>query len=137
MAEEPTERQKELVADCTRLWEAGEMKLKPLAAHYRSVITRIAAAETRVDVLWRDQLLGGPFGEAKSAWQYLADTTVDLLRESAESLEATGDVLIMAALEYQEAERINTEAIAEQKRNIVRAEGRDGTTFGETSDGTP
>ncbi|BEL11469.1 hypothetical protein Q0Z83_096600 [Actinoplanes sichuanensis] len=137
MAEELTERQRELVADCTRLWEAGEMKLKPLAAHYRSVIARIASAETQVDVLWRDQLLGGPFGEAKSAWQYLADTTVDLLRESAESLEATGDVLVMAAREYQEAERINTEAIAEQKENIVRAGSRETTTSSEASDGTP
>jgi hypothetical protein len=137
MRDELTDRQKDLVADCTRLWEAGEMKLKPLAVHYRSVITRIVAAETRADVLWRDQLLGGPFGEAKAAWQYLADTTVEILRESAESLEATGDVLVMAAREYQEAERINTEAITEQKRIITRAEGKNRTEFSESSGGTP
>ncbi|MDR6325264.1 hypothetical protein [Actinoplanes couchii] len=118
------DQQKQLVADCVRLWEAGELKLKPIAAHYRSVVADIAAAEAGIGALWRDQSLGGPYGEARSAWLFLADTTVAILRDTADNLEACGDVLIMASGEYQEAERINTEAIASAKDRAVRARAK-------------
>ncbi|MDI6099620.1 hypothetical protein QLQ12_13540 [Actinoplanes sp. NEAU-A12] len=135
MPEELSIEQKALVADCARLWEAGELKLKPLAAHYRSVVAHIAAAEARVDVLWRDHLLGGPYGEARAAWQYLADTTIAIPRESAENLEAAGDVLVMAAREYQETERINTDAINTAKQIAVRADTEARSERGEAPGG--
>lgn len=121
MAERPTDQQ-QLVADCVRLWEAGELKLKPLGSHYRSVVARISAAENNLGALWRSELLGGPYGAARSAWQFLADTTITMLQETAENLTATGDVLVMASEEYQEAEQINTDAIKSAKDSAILAQ---------------
>lgn len=124
MAENAADESETLVANCVELWEAGEMKLKPLAAHYRSMVANITAAEGRSGALRRDELLGGPYGAARSAWEYLADTTVRILRETADNLEATGDVLIMAAEAYAEAENINTDAIKNAKDDVILAEER-------------
>lgn len=126
-----------LVANCADLWEAGELKLKPLAAHYRSMVASLTAAESRSGVLRRDELFGGPYGPARGAWEYLADTTIRILRETADSLEATGDVLVMAAQEYQEAEHINTDALKRAQDGALIAQPRvpepSRTPDGETS----
>ncbi|MBG0561760.1 hypothetical protein [Actinoplanes aureus] len=60
----------------------------------------------------------------RGAWQFLADTAVEMLRETAENLAATGDVLVMASEEYQDAEQINTDAIANAKDNVILAQDR-------------
>lgn len=122
MAEQLTERQRELVADCVRLWEAGELKLKPLGVHYQTVVARITAAESKLSALWRSELLGGPYGPARGAWEFLADTAIIMLRETAENLTATGEVLVMASEEYQEAEQINTDAITNAKASVTHAQ---------------
>jgi hypothetical protein len=119
-----TDEPETLVTNCADLWEAGELKLKPLAAHYRSMVANLTAAESRIAALRRDELLGGPYGPARGAWEYLADTTVRILRETAESLEATGEVLVMASREYQEAEHINTEALKRAMDDAIFAEQR-------------
>jgi hypothetical protein len=111
-----------LVTNCADLWEAGELKLKPLAMHFRSMVANLTAAESRSAALRRDELFGGPYGPARGAWEYLADTTVRILRETAENLEATGDVLVMASQEYQAAEDINTEALKRAKGDAIFAE---------------
>jgi hypothetical protein len=107
-----------LVTNCVDLWEAGELQLKPLAAHYRNVVSKIFAAEAATGVFWRSQELAGPNGPARGAWQYLADTTLTILQETAENLEAAGEVLVMASHEYAETERINTRDI--ENEQVIR-----------------
>ncbi len=124
------EDQTRLVVNYVDLWEAGELQLKPLAEHYRTVAGRLFAAEAGIDLLWRPQELGGPYGAVRGAWQYLADTALTMLQETAENLTATGEVLVMASEEYAEADRINAGAIRAEmdKRIAVEDQRRHGHT---------
>jgi hypothetical protein len=112
------EERQTLVTNCVDLWEAGELQLKPLAAHYRNVVSQIFAAQNSAGIFWRTQELAGPNGPALGAWQYLANTTLAMLQETAENLEAAGEILVLASHEYAETERINTRDI--ETEQIVR-----------------
>lgn len=115
------EDQEKLVTNCVNLWEAGELQLKPLAAHYRNIVSKVFAAEAAAGIFWRPQELAGPNGPARGAWQYLTDSTLDILQETAENLAAAGEILVMASHEYADAERINTREIEKEqtvRRNI-------------------
>ncbi|MEV0897734.1 hypothetical protein [Actinoplanes sp. NPDC049802] len=126
--ERPSTEELTLVADCVDLWTAGEMKLKPLAAHYRTVVASISTAERHLGALWRSEMVGGPYGPARSAWESLAETAIAMLRETADNLEATGDALVMASEMYAETEDINAEAIRKMKAPVIAAATYDPAT---------
>ncbi|HWS36716.1 MAG TPA: hypothetical protein VN408_28755, partial [Actinoplanes sp.] len=116
--------QHKLVVNYVDLWQAGELQLKPLAEHYRTVAGMLFAAEADIDLLWRPLEFGGPYGPIRGAWQFLAETTVTLLQETAENLAATGEVLVMASREYAETDRVNADAIiAETNKRITVEKG--------------
>jgi hypothetical protein len=110
-----------LVADCVKLWQAGEYQLKPLADHYRDVSTAILQSEPGLSALGRDSMLGGPHGPFRAAWQALADQTIENLRATSENLAATGDVLILAAESYAGTDRDNADAFEAERARIEAA----------------
>ncbi|MEV4277160.1 hypothetical protein [Actinoplanes xinjiangensis] len=110
-----------LVADCVKLWQAGEYQLKPLADHYRTVVTAILRSEPGLSALGRDSMLGGPYGPFRTAWQALADQAVETLRATSENLAATADVLILAADSYAGTDRDNAEAFEAERARIEAA----------------
>ncbi|WP_430780926.1 hypothetical protein [Actinoplanes sp. G11-F43] len=117
--------QNELVVNYVDLWQAGELQLKPLAEHYRAVAGMLFAAEAGIDLLWRPAVFGGPYGPVRGAWQFLADTTVTLLQETAENFAATGEVLVMASREYAEADRVNADSLDAEIDKRITVENRD------------
>ncbi|MDT5040465.1 MAG: hypothetical protein QOE51_1450 [Actinoplanes sp.] len=90
----------ELGADCLDLWEAGYYELKPLAATFRDAAGKLDLADTGLGNLYRDSLLGGPYGPVRDAWSDFRDDVFTILRETAENLNLTGDALMTAANEY-------------------------------------
>jgi hypothetical protein len=122
MAEKLSDREQGPVANCAELWGAGELKLRPLAAHHRTAVTRLAPAENLAGALWRSDVVGGPYGPARGAWELLAETTLLMLRETAGDPEAAVDALVMASEMYEDAENINTAAIRDQKSIVISAQ---------------
>ncbi|MEU4618945.1 hypothetical protein AB0G04_03040 [Actinoplanes sp. NPDC023801] len=70
--------------------------------------------------LWRHESLGGSFGPVRLVWERLAEVALQVLKETAENLNATADVLTMASEEYRlndavaakEFERLKAAAVA-------------------------
>ncbi|GIE27641.1 hypothetical protein Ait01nite_006860 [Actinoplanes italicus] len=116
----------ELAADCVDLWKAGEYELKPLVAHYRQVIDLIAGAESGMSHLWRHESLGGSFGPVRDVWERVAEVAIQALRESAENLDATADVLTMASEEY-----LVTDAVAAREFEKLKSAAVAGRAGGE------
>ncbi|MEU4426102.1 hypothetical protein AB0F81_36240 [Actinoplanes sp. NPDC024001] len=112
----------ELGVDCLELWKAGTYQLQPLGEHLRLTVRHLVTAESGLSALWRDSKLGGPYGPLLDAWTSLADETIRILQETGESLEATGQILVLASSEYQETDDVARRKFEELKPDVVRAQ---------------
>jgi hypothetical protein len=90
----------ELAADCLDLWEAGYYELKPLGEVFRDAAGKLVLTDQGLGNMYRDGKLGGPYGPVHGAWSEFRDDVFDILRETAEALDLTGDALVMAAKLY-------------------------------------
>lgn len=95
----------ELGADCADLWAAGHFELKPLGAVFREAARNLHLADCGLPNMYRDSRLDGPYGPVRDAWCDFRDDVFAVLRETAESLDLTGDALILAANEYLRADQ--------------------------------
>lgn len=111
-----------LGVDCLELWKAGAYQLQPLGEHFRRTVRHVVTAESGLSALWRDGKLGGPYGPLYVAWSALADETIRILQETAENLEATGEVLVLAAEQYQGTDEQARRKFEELKPDVIRAQ---------------
>jgi hypothetical protein len=116
----------ELGADCVDLWEAGYYELKPLGAQFRDAAAKLALTEDGESNFWRDTELNGPYGPVRQVWADFRDNVFNVLRETAENLELTGDALILAANEYTNTDAIAKQRFADFKPAVIEAHKNDG-----------
>ena len=115
----------ELGADCADLWEAGHYELKPLGAQFRDAAAKLAQTEDGEYNFWRDSKLGGPYGPVRPVWADFCDDVFDVLRQTAENLELTGDALVLAANEYANSDDVARRKFEELKPAIIEAQKTD------------
>lgn len=114
----------QLGADCADLWEAGQFKLKPLAEEFREAASHLDRADSGLSNMHRDGKLGGPYGPVREAWTAFRDDVFAALRETAESLELTGDALILAANEYARTDTEARRKFDQMRRNLIVTNAR-------------
>ncbi|GII21756.1 hypothetical protein [Planosporangium mesophilum] len=116
----------ELGADCVDLWQAGNYELKPLGAQFRDAAAQLARTEECEYNFWRDTKLGGPYGPVRQVWADFRDEVVDILRQTAENLELTGDALILAANRYADTDEDAKRTFTDLKPAVIEAHKDDG-----------
>lgn len=112
----------ELGADCVDLWEAGHFELKPLGAQFHEAAGDLARTEAGEQNFWRSGELGGPYGPVRQVWADLRDEVVGILRDTAESLELTGDALILAARRYTASDEVAKRRFDELQPAVIAAQ---------------
>jgi hypothetical protein len=90
----------ELGAELYELWFAGERRLPAIANEFTSAASRLNGSMSGETVLWRPPELSGPYGAARGPWASFRDDVYDILRETADNLDLTGEALSLAAREY-------------------------------------
>jgi hypothetical protein len=111
----------ELGADCLDLWEAGYYELKPLASIFRDAAGKLDLTDTGMYNMYRDSKLSGPYGPLRDVWVEFRDDVFNVLRETAENLELTGDALMLAAQEYMNSDQAAKDKFAQLQPAVVAA----------------
>ncbi|HEY2947409.1 MAG TPA: hypothetical protein VGJ53_03265 [Micromonosporaceae bacterium] len=95
----------ELGAELYELWFAGERRLPAIAEEFATAASRVGGSMNGESAFWRPSELSGPYGAARGPWVSFRDEVYDILKETADNLDLTGEALSLAAREYAKTDR--------------------------------
>jgi hypothetical protein len=106
----------ELGVELYDLWFAGARRLPALATEFQSAATQVSGTFSGENAYWRPAELSGPYGVARAAWASFRDDVYEILAETTDNLDRTGDALTLAAREYAKTDAVAAARLEQLKQ---------------------